>query len=457
MTSYEDFIASKAITPMLSGFDIDADRLNINLFDFQRVIGKWALKRGRAAIFANTGLGKTLMQTSWAHEVFRETGGDVLIVAPLCVAHQTVHEGEKFGIEINYCRSQEGVKPGLNITNYEMLDKFDLEEFHGVVLDESSIIKNRDGKTRNYIIEQCQKVPYRLSCTATPSPNDYMELGNQAEFLGLMTMSEMLAMYFMHDGGETSKWVLKGHGRTKFWQWLSTWAVVISSPADLGFDGSAFELPPIKYYSHVVESETDDGQLFAGVAAGLMDRNKARKDSIDDRVAKCAEIVNASKEQWVIWCHRNEEGEKLEKLIAGSINIQGSDSIDFKEQTIDSFSDGKLRVLVTKPSISGFGMNWQHCQNTAFVGLSDSWEQYYQSIRRFWRFGQKKTVNVHVISAESEGAVVANIQRKEEQNKVMQTEMIEHMAESMKKEVFGLVSDRTEYNANVKFILPDWL
>lgn len=445
MTSYEEFIASKAITPMLSGFDIDADRLNVNLFDFQRVIVKWALKRGRAAIFANTGLGKTLMQTSWANEVARETGGDVLIVAPLCVAHQTVHEGEKFGIEINYCRSQEGIKPGLNITNYEMLDKFDMEEFHGVVLDESSIIKNRDGKTRNYIIEQCQKVPYRLSCTATPSPNDYMELGNQAEFLGLMTMSEMLAMYFIHDGGETSKWALKGHGRTKFWQWLSTWSVVISSPADLGFDGSAFELPDLVYHPHVVESASDDGQLFAGVASGLMDRNKARKESIDDRVAACAEIVNASNEQWVVWCHRNEEGEKLQKLIAGSINIQGSDSIDFKEQTIDSFSDGSLRVLVTKPSISGFGMNWQHCQNTAFVGLSDSWEQYYQSIRRFWRFGQKKPVHVHVISAESEGAVVANIQRKEDQNKTMQTEMIEHMSESMKKEVFGLEQDRTEY------------
>lgn len=445
MISYEDFIASKAITPMLSGFDIDADRLNVNLFDFQRVIVKWALKRGRAAIFANTGLGKTLMQTSWAHEVARETCGDVLIVAPLCVAHQTVHEGEKFGIEINYCRSQEGIKPGLNITNYEMLDKFDMEEFHGVVLDESSIIKNRDGKTRNYIIEQCQKVPYRLSCTATPSPNDYMELGNQAEFLGLMTMSEMLAMYFIHDGGETSKWALKGHGRTKFWQWLATWSVVISSPADLGFDGSAFELPELVYHPHVVESETDDGQLFACVASGLMDRNKARKDSIDDRVAECAAIVNASNDQWVIWCHRNEEGEKLQKLIAGSINIQGSDSIDFKEKTIDSFSNGSLRVLITKPSISGFGMNWQHCQNTAFVGLSDSWEQYYQSIRRFWRFGQKKPVHVHVISAESEGAVVANIQRKEDQNKTMQTEMIAHMSESMKKEVFGLEQERTDY------------
>lgn len=453
-TTYEEFIAAKALTPVVAGFDVSPDDLNENLFDFQRVIVKWALKRGRAAIFANTGLGKTLMQTSWGDSVCQHTQGNVLIVAPLCVAHQTVQEGEKFGIDIHYCREQSQVKPGINITNYEMLDKFDMAEFHGIVLDESSIIKHRDGKTRNYIIEQCQQVPYRLSCTATPSPNDFMELGNQAEFLGLMTMSEMLAMYFIHDGGETSKWVLKGHGRVKFWQWLSTWSVVIGSPTDLGFNGDAYVLPPLVYHDHIVESLASDG-LFANVATGLMERNKARKDSIDDRVARCAEIVNNSTEQWVVWCHRNEEGEKLEKLIAGSKNIQGSDSIDFKESTIDSFSDGNLRVMITKPSISGFGMNWQHCHNTAFVGLSDSWEQYYQAIRRFYRFGQKQEVNVHVISAESEGAVVVNIKRKEDQHETMSKEMITHMADSMKREIFGAENERTEYVRQVTET-PEW-
>jgi superfamily II DNA or RNA helicase len=441
---YNEFLELKKVNPIISGHDVDADSLNKNLFDFQRAIVKWAVKRGRAAIFADTGLGKTLMQTSWADEVVKETGGNVLILAPLCVAHQTVNEGAKFGITINYCRDQYGVVPGITITNYEMLDRFDFDEFHGIVLDESSIIKNRDGKTRNAIIDACKNVPYRLSCTATPSPNDFMELGNQAELLGLMTMAEMLAMYFINDAGDTGTWILKGHGKAKFWEWLSTWSVVIRSPADLGFDGSRYELPDLIMHDHVVESKSTIG-LFADIATGLLERNQARKESIDDRVAKCAEIVNASDKQWVIWCHRNEESEKLCKSIPGSADVQGSDSIDQKEQKIAAFTNGELRVLITKPSIAGFGMNWQHCNHTAFVGISDSWEQYYQAIRRFYRFGQTKQVHVHVISAESEGAVVENIKRKESQNKTMGEEMVKYMSESMKKEIFGLSEEKTEY------------
>ena len=444
MQTYADFIEAKAITTSFSGHDVDELSLNQNLFDFQRAIVKWALRRGRAAIFADTGLGKTLMQLSWADEVVNETGRDVIIFAPLCVANQTVSEGLKFGISVNYCRTQDKLKPGINITNYEMMDNFDLSEFVGVVLDESSIIKNRDGKTRNAIIESCQQVPYRLSCTATPSPNDFMELGNQCEFLGLMTMSEMLAMYFINDAGDTGTWILKGHGRTKFWEWLSTWAVVIRSPTDLDFDGSRYILPPLKMFDHVVESETTTG-LFADIALGLLERNQARKESIDDRVAKCASIVNANDEQWVIWCHRNEEADKLCKLIDGAVDVAGSDSIEHKEQTITKFLAGEIRVMVSKPKILGAGMNFQNCHNTAFVGLSDSWEQYYQAIRRFYRFGQTKEVNVHVISAESEGAVVENIKRKELQNQTMGAEMIKHMSNSMKKEIFGAENERTEY------------
>jgi len=441
---YAEFLEQKKITPIISGFDVDLTELNSNLFDFQRVIVKWALKRGRAAIFADTGLGKTLMQTSWAYQVVKYTDGDVLIVAPLCVAQQTVREGQKFGIDINFCRDQEHAKPGINITNYEMLDKFNLDDYHGIVLDESSIIKNRDGKTRNAIISACQQVPYRLSCTATPSPNDFMELGNQAEFLGIMTMTEMLAMFFINDAGDTGTWVLKGHGKAKFWEWLSTWSCVIRSPADLGFDGSAYVLPKLNMFDHVVESKSTDG-LFADIASGLMERNQARKESIDDRVAKCADVVNSSSEQFVIWCHRNEEAEKLCKLIDGAVDVSGSDSIEHKEQSVDGFIDGSIRVLVSKPKILGAGMNFQHCFNTAFVGLSDSWEQYYQAIRRFYRFGQTHEVNVHVISAESEGAVVANIKRKEEQNALMGAEMVKYMSESMKKEIFGLSNEKTEY------------
>ncbi|MHB8916072.1 MAG: DNA-methyltransferase [Thiobacillus sp.] len=271
-----------------------------------------------------------------------------------------------------------------------------------------------------------------------------MELGNQAEFLGIMTMAEMLAMYFINDAGDTGTWILKGHGKRKFWEWMATWACVIRSPQDLGFDGSAYILPKLNMFDHVVESATTDG-LFADIALGLLDRNRARKESIDDRVEKCASIVNASTEQFVIWCHRNEEAEKLTKLIAGSVDVSGSDSIEHKETTIESFISGDIRVMISKPKILGAGMNFQHCHNTAFVGLSDSWEQYYQAIRRFYRFGQKNEVNVHVISAESEGAVVENIKRKEEQNATMGAEMVKYMSDAMKKEIFGTEHERTEY------------
>lgn len=444
--SYQDFLDKKKLQPVISGFK--AESLNNNLFDFQRVIVEWALRRGRAAIFADTGLGKTLMQTSWADAVCKHTQGDVLILAPLCVAHQTVEESAKFGISVNYCRSQDGIQKGINITNYEMLEHFDIDSFIGIVLDESSIIKNRDGKTRNALIESCKNVPFKLSCTATPSPNDFMEIGNQAEWLGVVTITEMLAMFFINDAGDTGTWILKGHGKVKFWEWLATWAIVIKSPADLGFDGSKYILPELKIESHIVESETTDG-LFADIATGLMERNKARKESIDDRVAKCADIVNNSTGQWVVWCNRNEESEKLAQLINGSKDVKGSDSIDYKEKTIDAFTHGALRVLISKPSICGYGMNWQHCNNTAFVGLSDSWESYYQAIRRFWRFGQKEIVNVHVISAESEGAVVENIRRKDIQNQTMSQEMVKHMSVYTNNEIFGIAPQKDEYTRRV--------
>lgn len=457
MQDYQKFIESKKIKPVISGFDVDADSLNPNLFDFQRAIVKWALKRGRAAIFCDTGLGKTIQQLSWADEVAKHTNGDVLIFAPLCVAQQTIREGEKFGIPgINYCRDHDGIKPGINITNYEMMDRFDLSQFAGVVLDESSIIANRDGKTRNAIISQCQSVPYRLSCTATPSPNDFMELGNQVEFLGLMTMVEMLAMYFVNDAGDTGTWILKGHGKAKFWEWMATWAVCIRSPADIGFDGSRYVLPSLNMIGHVVESKTTFG-LFADVAQGLMERNTARRESIDDRVAKCAEIVNANNEQWVIWCHLNSEAELLVKSIPGSIDVSGSDSIEHKEQTIAGFLNGSVRVVISKPRILGMGLNLQCCHNTAFVGLSDSWQQFYQAIRRFYRFGQDMQVNVHVISAESEGAVVENIRRKELQNEEMCQNMVNHMSKAMKHEIFGLVQEKDDYHPMIELTLPGWL
>lgn len=446
--SYSAFLESKKLNPVVSGFDVNESELNSSLFDFQRSIVKWALKRGRAAIFADTGLGKTLMQASWSHEVVRHAQNDVLIFAPLCVAKQTVKEAAKFGIGINYCRNQDGVKPGINITNYEMLGEFDLRHFCGVVLDESDIISSRDGKARNALIEGCAEIPYKLCCTATPSPNDFMELGNQVEFLGIMTMTEMLATYFIHDGGDTQKWILKGHGRTKFWEWMATWAVVIRNPSDIGFDGSRYILPNLNITGHVVDSRATVG-LFADIATGLLERNQARRDSIADRVKACADLVNSSSEQWVIWCHLNDESDALADAIPDSVDIKGSDSIDSKESAIEKFTDGKLRVLITKPSIAGAGMNWQHCHNTAFVGLSDSWRQYYQAIRRFYRFGQSKEVNVHVISAEAEGAVVENIKRKEENHRIMSEQMIKHMESAMRREIFGASLEKNEYERDL--------
>ena len=434
MNDYEALIQSKAILDSPCGFE--CGDLSPVLFDFQQVLVRWALARGRAAIFADTGLGKTFMQCEWADKVHKETCGRVLIVAPLCVAQQTVREALKIHVDVHYCRSQCATRPGVNITNYEMIDHFDLSKFDGVVLDESSILKSHTGKTRTALIEACQSVDYRLSCTATPSPNDFMELGNQAEFLGVMSREEMLAMFFTHDGGETSKWRLKGWGAIRFWEWMSHWAAVVRKPSDLGFSDERYDLPPLHINEHVVRDEfIEEGQLFASVATTLTERRRAQRTSIEERVQAVADIVNASDEQWVIWCHLNDESTALAEAIPDAVDVKGSDSIDRKERRIMAFTEGRQRVLVTKPSIAGFGMNWQHCHKQAFVGLSDSFEQFYQAVRRSWRFGQEQPVDVEVFTAESEGQVLANIKRKEAQHHKMSDQMVKHMRELMQQEM----------------------
>lgn len=449
--NYESFIKTKEFIPVVSGFQVDVSTLNSNLFDFQLAIVEWALKRGRAALFANTGLGKTIMQMSWADAVVNKTDGPVLVVAPLAVAKQSVKEAAKFGIEVEYVRDQPSVlKSKIYITNYEMLDKFNMDDFSGIVLDESSIIKNRDGKTRKAIIDSCLNVPYKLSCTATPSPNDYMELGNQCEFLGIMSMTEMLAMFFTHDGGETSKWRLKGHGARKFWEWMSTWAITITNPSDIGFDGSRYVLDPYLMHEHQVESPVSDNKLFADIAQTLTERRAAKKATVDARVNEVSKLCNESDEQWIVWCHTNDESAMLSKSIVGAVEVKGSDSIEHKESAMLGFSDNKFKVLVSKPSICGFGMNWQHCHNMAFVGLDDSYEQMYQAIRRCWRFGQDKVVNVHIITAESLGAIKQNIERKEKQMEQMQIAMVDHMRESMHKEIKSAGIEKTDYNRRVE-------
>jgi len=441
---YDQFVQQKRRAEVATGHQPGG--LNEHLFDFQHAIVSWAVRRGRAAIFADTGLGKTLMQLSWADEIASHTGGIVLVLAPLAVSEQTIEQGAHFGIEVR--RVPHGGSPdapGVWITNYERMDAIDFTTLHGLVLDESSILKAHDGKTRQRIIDAAQGVPYRLSCTATPSPNDFDELGNQCEFLGVMSRTEMLATYFVNDTGDTGTWRLKGWGASKFWEWMGTWAVVLRNPSDLGFDGSKYILPEPKYIEHVVETE-QTGDLFAKPAQTLAERRQAQRASIEQRCRALADVVNADQsEPWLIWCHLNDEAEMLAELIPGAVNVQGSDSVEKKTSAMMAFSHGELRVLISKPKICGFGMNWQHCARMAFVGIDDSFEKFYQSVRRCYRFGQKRNLHVHIFTAENEGQILANLKRKEVQHHEMSENMIEHMKDIMNKELAGQENVVDEY------------
>lgn len=459
MATYDNFLATKQFAIPSSGFNVSLDQITEILFPFQKDIVRWAVKRGRAAIFAGTGLGKTIQQTEWARLVSNHTGGNVLLLAPLAVAAQTVREAkEKLGVDIAICQTSDDVRPGLNITNYEKLHHFDPRMFDGVVLDESSILKSFDGKMRTQIIEMFKYTPYKLACTATPAPNDYMELGNHAEFLSVMSRSEMLSMFFVHDGGDTSKWRLKGHAKDVFWEWVSSWGVMLRKPSDLGYEDGNYLLPPLTIEDHVVKvKQADNGEIFMTEAKTLMERKEARRNSIEERVEKCAEIVNESDKPFLVWCDMNKESELLVKSIPGAVEVKGSDSAEHKEKAMLDFAEGNIRVLVTKPSIAGFGMNWQHCADMAFVGLSDSFEQVFQAIRRCYRFGQQNPVNVHMIISELEGAVANNIKRKEEDFEAMAAAMVKYTKKITMKNIKSASIEKTEYNPQIKMTLPEWL
>jgi hypothetical protein len=419
------------------------------LFDFQRDIVSWALRRGRAAVFADCGLGKTPMQLEWAHRV----PGRVLILAPLAVSGQTAREGKKFGIDVTIAKDQKESDAGgkITVTNYEKLEHFDPSKYDGVVLDESSILKAYDGKTRTQIIESFNKTPFRLACTATPAPNDYMELGNHAQFLGVMSREEMLAMFFVHDGGETSKWRIKGHAEPEFWKWVCQWAVMIRKPSDLGYSDDKFKLPPIRFHQITIDNEKPTpGQLFPMEAQTLQERIAARRGTIHDRVRVCADLIKKVGGTWMVWCNLNGENDALAKSIDGSVDVKGSDSNESKEKNLLGFSEGKINTLISKPSIAGMGMNFQVCHKVAFVGLSDSYEQFYQSVRRCWRFGQKHPVDVYMITAKVEGAVVANIKRKEKEAEKMAEMMAENMKDLNKESLKGgTVRDVATYKRDV--------
>jgi hypothetical protein len=462
---YDDFLTSKRIVAAPAGFDVPPSDLSSAMRDDQHAVTRWAIQRGKAAIWADCGLGKTFDELVWASLVARETKRPILILAPSAVSRQTVEEARKFGIDAQLVASASDVGPGINITNYEKLHKFDASVFAGVVLDESSILKAYDGKTRNAIIEAFAATPYKLACTATPSPNDFMEIGNHAQFLGVMNYSEMLATFFTHDGGDTSKWRLKGHAQSEFWKWVCSWAVMMRKPSDLGFSDEGFAVPPIYRHQHEVavehQEQADAGAqmyLFAVEARTMAERRNARKVSITDRVAAASHLVASEPdEQWLIWCNLNAESEMLTKAIPGAVEVTGSDSEQHKEQAAIDFVQGRIRVLITKPSIFGYGLNFQNCARSAIVGLSDSFEDLYQLERRVWRFGQKRDVHMHYIVSELEGQVVRNIERKQQQYEEMVAGMLAHMREINRENVRGLTRDTTAYEPAQLMRLPEWV
>lgn len=455
--SYTEFIARKL--RFQAGDGLNVPLRDYGLFPHQCDLVSWALRRGRAAIFADTGLGKSRMQVSWADTVVRETGGDVLILAPLAVAEQTVEEGASIGVTVTHARDGADIRPGINITNYARLHRFDCSRFVGVVLDESSVIKHHNSKTLAMLLDAFERTPFKLCATATPAPNDWTELGTHAQFLGVRTQAEMLAEFFVHDGGDTQTWRIKGHAKHLFWRWVASWGALVRSPADLGHDASRYQLPPLEVTQHTVQGglQAADGMLFALEASSLSERREARKASLAARVAECAALVNADHQPWIVWCDLNDEADALRAAIPGAVEIRGSDDDEDKEARLRDFAHGKIRVLVTKPKIAGFGLNWQHCARMAFVGVTDSFEAYYQAVRRCWRFGQTRPVRVHVFASEHEGAVVANLARKEADAKAMAESLSAETLESVRAEVLGYAREHNEYSPARRMATPPFL
>jgi DNA modification methylase len=413
--SYLDFLQTKQKTHILSGFDVDEKQLNNNMFDFQKFIVKRALKAGKYAIFADCGLGKTLMQLEWANQVCKKTNSKVLILAPLAVVGQTIQEGLKFGIDMT----------SIDVQNYEQLDNIDCSIYSGIVLDESSILKNFEGATKKQIIDNFISTPYKLACTATPSPNDPMELGNHSEFLDVMSRNEMLAMYFVHDGGETAKWRLKGHAVKMFYQFVGSWAIMLNKPMDIGFEMIGYDLPKLNLLENQIKTtKRDNGSLFNDAIISATNFNAELRLTKIERLDEVVKLVNDKpKENFIIWIKQNEEGEMLKKLLPDAVEVRGSDSNEWKKDKLLGFANNEFRVLITKTKIASFGMNYQNCKNQIFASLDFSFEGLYQAIRRSYRFGQKNEVNIYLITTDTMANVKQAIDTKQKQFKIMQDEM----------------------------------
>lgn len=436
LSKYYEFLETKKETIANSGFDVSETDMNPQLFPFQKYCVKRALKSGRFAMFEDCGLGKTFQQLEWSQQVIDHTDAPVIIIAPLAVVGQTIKEGERFGYVVTEMADNMDVAKGIYITNYENLDHIDPSIFSGVVLDESSILKNFIGKTRNALIDAFMHTPYKLCCTATPSPNDTTELCNHAEFLNVMSRSEMLAMYFVHDGGDTSSWRLKGHAAQSFWDFVSTWAVMLGKPSDIGFSDEGYILPELHYIEDFVETpKVDNGELFNTMAVNATSFHKELRRTKGIRLQKVAEIVNASQDNWVVWIGQDAEGQILRKLIPDAIEVKGSDSKQYKKEKLLGFANGDFRVLITKLKIASFGLNYQNCHNQIFASLDFSFEATYQGIRRSYRFGQQYDVNIHLITLDTMQNVKASFEEKQKAFNEMQRAMTVAMARNINNQI----------------------
>lgn len=420
MNDYQKFLETKRKTFLESGFTISESKLNPLLKDFQKFGVKTALFKGKFAFFFDCGLGKTFCQLEWAKQVSIKTKKKVLILAPLAIVEQTKNEAVKFGIDIDV----------FDITNYDQLKNTDTSIYSGVVLDESSILKGRDGKLSSLIIETFKTTPYKLCCTATPSPNDHMELGQHSEFLGGMSYLEMLAMFFVHDGGETSKWRLRKHAADNFWKYVSGWSMAIDNPSSLGFCSEGYNLPEIEYIEHIIKVENLSENLFGDVAVSATDLHKDLNRSFDARIEKTLEIVNANDNQCIVWGLKNQETDTLSKLLPNSINVQGSDSPEYKAKYLNGFANNEFKTLITKTSIASFGMNYQQCNEMIFMSYDFKFEAFYQAVRRCYRFGQQNKVTVHILIPESQTNVRTTILTKEKQHFERIKEMSRYSAET---------------------------
>jgi len=452
---YQTFLAGKRAVAPAVGFEVAAGALNPLLFDWQREVVAWALRRGRGALFEAVGLGKTAQQIEWGYQVHRHTSGDVLILAPLAVAQQTAREGEKFGRSVTVCRSQSDVRPGVNVANYEMLEHFDAGHFAGVVLDESAILRDFMGVIKRRLVEAFAATPYRLCCTATPAPNDHMEIGNHSEFLGVMPAPEMLSRWFINDTSQTGIYKLKGHAAPDFWRWVASWAAALRTPSDLGYPDDGYILPPLHLHQHTVDVDVmiDRGDhLFRipGTSATAIHAEMRRTAPM--RAALAADLVTGSPGAWAVWCNTNYEADAVTALIPDAIEVRGSDSLAEKERKLGLFSTGEARVIVTKPSIAGRGLNWQHCHQSAVVGLSYSFEALHQLMGRFHRFGQRNPVDVHIIAASTEGAVRAAVERKMAAHERLMSNLTAAVS------VLSREGDRalTTYNPTKPMAVPSW-